>query len=287
MRPAGSRGPYRPLELREKLYRRVLELRGMGLSYRQIQMKILEEEGEFLRKSTISCWARRIHTPHGDGLGRPLEDQRVRRLRPCPELAYVIGSGLGDGYVKFVKESYRYLAVLAVKDYDYAAEFGRCAAVALGRSEPYRPRWDKDLRRWVVVFDSKELYDLLRKPIDIERIRPFVEHCDKCMAAFIRGFADAEGSVCKDKENLGHILIANTDLELLSYVQRLLEKLGIHSKIYPRRKEKFFVINGKKYRRRKTVIYTLKIYRKGDKMRFRELVNFAIARKGRVLELLK
>ncbi|MCX8187841.1 MAG: hypothetical protein N3F65_04440 [Nitrososphaeria archaeon] len=97
----------RPRELRKKLYLRVLGLRGMGLSYRQIQSKILEEEGELLTKSIISYiisyWVRRIHTPYGDGLGRPLEDQRLRKLRQCPELAYVIGSGLGDGYTKFMK----------------------------------------------------------------------------------------------------------------------------------------------------------------------------------------
>ncbi|MCX8187842.1 MAG: LAGLIDADG family homing endonuclease [Nitrososphaeria archaeon] len=172
-----------------------------------------------------------------------------------------------------------------MKDYDFAEEFGRCAAVALWRPKPYRPF--RDGRRWVVAVDSKELYELLGKPIDIERIRPYVEHCEECMAAFIRGFADAEGSVDKNEHSLGCIKIANTNLELISYVQRLLEKLGIHSKIYLVRKEEYFMIRGQIYKRRKRVIYTLVIYRKRDKMRFRMRVNFTIARKRQVLELLK
>jgi intein-encoded DNA endonuclease-like protein len=45
------------------------------------------------------------------------------------------------------------------------------------------------------------------------------------MAAFLRGFADAEGSVDKN----GHIIIYNTDLRLLTYVQELLRRFGIES----------------------------------------------------------
>jgi hypothetical protein len=39
---------------------------------------------------------------------------------------------------------------------------------------------------------------LLKKPIDIEKIRRYVEHCEKCMAMFLRGFFDLEGSVSED-----------------------------------------------------------------------------------------
>ncbi|MCS7125566.1 MAG: hypothetical protein NZ929_01455 [Aigarchaeota archaeon] len=278
------RGRLRPRELRVRLYEEVLRLREQELSYREIQKRVFEEEGELLDKSTISYWVRRIHTPYGDGLGRPSEDQRTRRLSPCPELAYVIGSGLGDGSVIIEKISYRYRVVLAVKDYDFAIEFGRCAALALGKPKPYRPFWDG--RRWVVAVSSKELYELLKKPVDIERIRPYVEYSRECMAAFIRGFADAEGCVSKHPRTFCDILITNTDHQLVLYVQRLLEKLGIYSKIFSVRMNEFFVINGEIRRRRKTV-YRLVIRRRCEKVRFKELVNFTIARKRQILELLK
>ena len=45
------------------------------------------------------------------------------------------------------------------------------------------------------------------------------------MAAFIRGFADQEGSVRKD----GRVTIYNTDLRLLTYVEELLRRFGIES----------------------------------------------------------
>lgn len=61
-------GRYRPMSLRRELYNRVLELRRMGLSYKETRRKILEDFGEDLSKSIISYWVRRIHTPYGDGL---------------------------------------------------------------------------------------------------------------------------------------------------------------------------------------------------------------------------
>lgn len=70
---------------------------------------------------------------------------------------------------------------------------------------------------------SKELYDLLRKPIDLERVRPFVEHCRECTAAFLKGLADAEGCVEKSKKKLGRRTIGNSDLRLLEYVAFLLK----------------------------------------------------------------
>jgi len=174
---------YRPLSLRKQLYRRVLELRGQGLSYRKIQKRILEEMGECLSRSIISEWLRRVHTPYGDGVGYGGEDRRMHKLKPCSELAYVIAAKLGDGYTKH-EGKYHYAVVLAVGDYEFAEEFARCASIALGREKPYKPYWDKNLGRWVTKVYSKELYELLRKP-DLEKIRPYIECSKECMAAFL------------------------------------------------------------------------------------------------------
>jgi len=46
----------RPTSLRRVLYHRVLELRGMGLSYGEIRRRVFEEFGENLNKSIISYW---------------------------------------------------------------------------------------------------------------------------------------------------------------------------------------------------------------------------------------
>jgi len=276
----------RPLSLRKQLYRRVLELRGQGLSYRKIQKRILEETGEYLNRSIISEWLRRVHTPYGDGLGYDGEDQRVHKLRPCPELAYVIAAELGDGYTKY-EGKYHYAIILAVRDYDFAEEFGRCAATALGREKPYRPYWDKNLGCWVVKADSKELYELLRKPVDLEKIRPYVECSKECMAAFLRGLADAEGSADKNEKHLGHVSIANSDLRLIEYARTLLKALGIFAKVYEHKEKKTMKIDGRIVKRRKQITYVLRIHRKVDIIKFREIVGFATKRKQEILERVK
>jgi len=273
----------RPLSLRKRLYRRVLELRGQGLSYGEIRKRILEETGECLSESVISEWVRRVHTPYGDGVGESGEDRRMHKLNPCPELAYVIGGGLGDGCTHY-DNKYHYAIVLAVGDYDFAEEFGRCAAIALRREKPYRPYWNKNLGRWVAKAYSKELYELLKRPVDLERIRPYVECSKECMAAFLRGLADAEGNANKNEGNLGHVSIANSDLRLIEYARSLLEALGISAKVYKRREKETTKIDGRVVKWKKQITYVLRIHRKADIIKFREIIGFAIKRKQEVLE---
>jgi intein-encoded DNA endonuclease-like protein len=76
------------------------------------------------------------------------------------------------------------------------------------------------------------------------------------VAAFLRGFADSEGSINKR----GHIFIFKTDPRLLTYVKDLLERLNIEStgprirvrrgtvvrdprtvKRYPRNKDEYYI----------------------------------------------
>ena len=120
---AGRR--YRELQLRQRLYERVIELRKEGHSYREIQEFILEKLGEKLSKSIISVWARGIHTPYGDGVGREnSKDQRLNKIklwthRHYLALSYLTGMELGDGTV-VLESKYHYAAKLSVKDYDFA-----------------------------------------------------------------------------------------------------------------------------------------------------------------------
>jgi intein-encoded DNA endonuclease-like protein len=138
----------------------------------------------------------------------------------------VIGVRLGDGYTyerSIRKTSRGYIIALGAKDKEFVEEFGRCLGNVLGR-KPIRP-W-KDVRRYIVEAKSKTLYKLLRKPIDLKRIRSYVEHCPKCVAAFLRGLFDSEGNVGKD----GYIRLYNTNYEILVYAQRLLWRyFGIES----------------------------------------------------------
>jgi len=149
-------------------------------------------------------------------------------LRPSEELAYVIGVVLGDGYAyrrrRAIKGYNAVMVGLKTRDLEFAVEFGRCLSTVL-RREPIKPRQDKSVGGYVVEARSQTLYELLRKPLDLDRLKPYIEHCERCGATFLRGLFDSEG--CVDKR--GYIHIDNTHLRLLDYVKDLLQRLGIES----------------------------------------------------------
>ena len=217
-------GRYLPLELRIKLYNDVVALRRGGLTYRGIVGEIYRRYGVRLSKSHISYWIRGAHSPYN---GRRIPSLEL--LKPSEELAYVIGVVCGDGYVKMkrrVRKGYNDVWIdLEAKDKEFVEEFARCLAKVLGR-RPIRPRYVKSSGRYVVEAESKTLYELLKKPVDLERLKKYIEHCERCMAALLRGFADSEGSVNKR----GYIFILNTDLRLLTYIMDLLRDLTLNQR---------------------------------------------------------
>ena len=140
----------------------------------------------------------------------------------------MIGAKVGDGYVgkkSRVRKGYNYVWIgLKARDREFVEEFARCLAKVLGRRE-IRPRFRDDVGKYVVEVESKTLYELLRKPIGLDRLKKYVEHCERCVAPFLRGFVDSEGSVNKR----GYIFILNTDLRLLTYIMYLLRRFNIES----------------------------------------------------------
>ncbi|MCS7126322.1 MAG: hypothetical protein NZ929_05375, partial [Aigarchaeota archaeon] len=215
------RGHYRPIELRIRLYEEVQKLRKQGLSYHQIINEVERRYGERLSRSMISYWVRRLHSPYN---GRRIPS--IEFLKPSKELAYIIGTVLGDGYVTKNKKKKGYNEVyieLRVKDLEFAEEFSRCLGLVLGRPPP-KPRNIESRRRHRVSVKDKTLFELLHDK-DLEKIRPFVEHCDECRSAFLRGFFDSEGCISEN----GQLTAYNSNLELLKYVMRLLADLEIET----------------------------------------------------------
>jgi intein-encoded DNA endonuclease-like protein len=198
-----------PIELRIKAYNDVLKLRKRGLTLTEIREKIRRKYGIWIDTSTISRWLRGVCTPYN---GRRIPS--LEFLKPSEDLANVIGVVLGDGYA--YEASYGHIIGLKAKDKGFVEDFGRRLGNVLGR-KAIRPR--KDIAgRYIAEAASKTLYELLRKPVDLKRIRRYVEHCPKCAAAFLRGLFDSEGCVSEK----GYILLINTDYEVLVYAQKLL-----------------------------------------------------------------
>jgi intein-encoded DNA endonuclease-like protein len=271
-----GRRKYLPRGLRIRLFDEVNRLRRDGLTYLEIIGWIWRRYGVRLSKSHISYWLRGIHNPYN---GRYIPS--IELLRPSEALAYVIGVKVGDGYVarrrRAVKSYNRVRIGLKVKDREFAAEFGRCLAKVLGR-QPIKPKYSSG--KYVAEVRSQTLYELLKKPVDLNKLKKFIEHCERCMAAFLRGFADSEGSV--DKR--GYIYIYNTDYELLEYVRDLLQRLGIETtgpRLTRSRQGTIARFRNGSYKRRKDGYY---IYiRAGSNMNFYN-IGFAIRRKLKRLE---
>ena len=248
------------------LYDEVLRLRKIGLSYGQIQETIKEEYGVWLSKSVIGGWISGGRHPLG----------KCNKIVENPELAYVIGGWLGDGRLACIKSSHEYYVKLAVKDYDFAKEWGRCLAQALDKSKSYEPRWDKYHQRWVVGGRSLLLYNLLRRAKDDPWI--LMPYLEKYPADACRGFFDAEGGA--ESQNY-EIVAYNTDPKLIELFKKLLKKIGIECSIREMRyKDDIFISpNGKRYHRNKHIIFRIAVHGKDNILRFAEEVGFIIARK--------
>jgi len=196
-------------------------------------------------------------------------------VKPSRELATIIGTRAGDGYTYIIEKEHKYVVGLKCKDADYALEFARCLEVVTG-SKPYIGKQKDGL--YVVEGYSKTLYELLKKPLDIKKLRYYIEYNVETMTCFLRAFFDSEGHVDNRR---GEIRVLNTDLKTLNYVKELLLELNIQvtgphlnikrgTPIYNRMK-------GKTYYRNKDVYY---LYIQADSRgRFAELIGFTIKRK--------
>jgi len=191
---------YRDLEERLRLYDEVMRLRRLGLGYKRIARIIEEKYGVSLNPGMICNWVRGIYHPLG----------RCNRIVEGAGLAYVISAWLGDGELALHRRNYQYYVKLAVRDYDFAEEWGRRLTEALGRSKPYTPRWEDDLQRWVVKGSNILLYNLLRRAKEDPWI--FMPCLEKYPAEACRGFFDAEGWVEADYYR---IVADNTDSNVI------------------------------------------------------------------------
>jgi len=269
---------YLPRGLRVRLFEEVVGLRKNGLTYGRIIDEVWRKYGIKLSKSNVSYWTRGIHSPYN---GRRIPS--IDLLRPSEELAYVIGVKLGDGYTtrrRCAVKSYNSVKIgLKVKDSEFAVEFARCLTTVLGR-RPLKPRYRESSGRYEVEVRSQTLYELLKKPVELDRLKKYIAHYRECTAAFIRGFADSEGSI----GNRGDIRICNTDLVLLTYVKDLLRRLGIASTGPKVIKQKGLIgrFRNGYYRRNKDCYYFY--VRTSSNITFYKKIGFTIQRKQEHLE---
>jgi intein-encoded DNA endonuclease-like protein len=219
------------------MFEEVLALRKSSHTYASITSKITERYDVSLSKATISAWVR--------GLRTPLRAGHIFVPKPTPELGYVVGVEAGDASLNIKPKAYQYRIRLQSVDREFVESFNLAVAKVLDCS-PHR-LWKGDSAREIhVEYGSYLLYKFLLQPL--ESLKPLVEHCNECAAAFLKGFFDSEGCMLES----GDLTVSNSDIEALRYVQFLLasrfaiETTGPH---LGTRKGSIMTRRGKSFRR--------------------------------------
>ena len=178
-------------------------------------------------------------------------------------MSYLIGARLGDGFVCEV--SGKSIVGLKVKDKDFAVQFAKCLKQVLSNEKIY---FQNDQGYWRVVTHSHELFVFLKSK-DVHNYSIVI----KCHPTeFIRGVADSEGCVSIHSKKRGYlrVKIANTDIELLKFVQVLLaEFFNIESRIQ----------RCSETPKTKHILYALEIRKQMHIARFANFIGFSIRRK--------
>jgi len=156
------------------------------------------------------------------------------------DLAYIIGVLLGDGSVSSCKDGH-YTIQLSVTSKKFALEFfSSLKRIGLNpHIAVFPPPKPSRLRNGKVIIPKKKQYRvrayskkfvLWFKKLTFEEIERML-NCKMLQAAFVRGIYESEGNIRKDSRGNRRIVIANTNLELLKLVQKILYKWGVYATI--------------------------------------------------------
>lgn len=249
-----------------------MKLRLKSHTFGQIISRIEEKYHVAIPKGTLSGWVNGKNSPQRAG--------HAFVPRPIPELAYIIGAKAGDASLNVKASSYQYRIRLKATDADFVETFSHAVATSL--ECPYRRVCrDEKTREFYVEYGSYLFHHFLQKPL--KDLAPFIEHDPSCVAAFLRGFFDSEGSVGND----GSTTASNSNLETLEYVRYLLLKYFRIDTTGPRlgtRKGSILTRRGKSYVRNVDCyqIYIMRAFLK----EFHKKVGLSIRRKSIRLERL-
>ncbi len=257
-----------PPELTGALYAEVKRLAETNSSPVSIARQLSVLHSLSLDPGTVRHWV--------VGDRNPLIQRSRFNKEPSRELSYIIGSIIGDGCI-VPKEK---VVKLEVADRDFAEAFNTNMARLFSRRTPNRimvKRFKVDrLPLYVVRYCSGQLERLLESPL-----AKLLEIASVFPREFLRGLFDAEGHVDVGVGRTLHLTVGaeNSDRHLLLYARRLLDSLGIDSRIYQKRRAgSSKVIRGAEFLMKQTS-YSLVIGKIECMRVFAEEVGFSISRK--------
>ena len=254
----------RKLLLAERLvlFQKVRSLHEQGLNQSDI--------GRILRipRGTVQGWVVRGYKPGNEYATKTKIDRTKTR-----EIAYLAGVVASDGSMGHYRAEWR--ISLQTTDEDFASEFQKTIKTITGKhAYVQRKRRRSHICDGVLFRDkkapiiakiaSKELYEVLNNT---------EEYINRNPEAYIRGFADGDGSISKERRNYSkecvyyRIGLYNSDLKKLGKIKTLLHKIGIQSRLRPHNAG------------HKRQMYRLEIGKMNDVRKFMEKIGFSIKRK--------
>jgi intein-encoded DNA endonuclease-like protein len=246
----------RPVEEQLFLYEEAFRLHSLGLGYRKIAKRLN------IPLSTANGWVYSRYNPRNRF--------RIADVSPSPDLAYIAGVILGDGYLLKCKQkgrpnSFDYVIGLRAKDLDFVQHFAEALERVLGYKYTIQRLKNGFFR---VDGRSRHLYELLVKN---QFIKEVAEHYPK---EFIQGFVDSEGCISLNRGK-PFIRISNTNKELLQFIRLLLRKLEIDACLH---------VNNRNEKQAKKPLFELVIDKKSEIVKFWKNIKLSIKRKQTILD---
>lgn len=192
---------------------------------------------------------------------------------PSDDLAYVIGVSLGDSSLRIRdRRKVRWEVSLKVRDKEFAEAFYKSVSRVIPSSKVrLQEKLKKGYNVYRVSLHSKKLVEfLLQFRENPQKADSYVLRKSQIIG-LIKGFYDSEGYLCiRLERNSFQVRMSNTNKEVILYIKRLLEKIGLKPAIEEDRPR------GK----RKKTLYYITFHSKYESLKFLTTVGSNIYRKS-------
>lgn len=244
-------------------YEKAFQLKKKGFTYPEIAKKL-----NVAYPGTVYSWIKYRKIPRGRFLSSSFN-------KLSPELGYIRGVLIGDGYVSIKRSGTKGYVGLEVKDKDFAQTF--CDRLEKWSGMKARFSFNKNKGLYTVKLFSLRAAEFLKD----FNILDLINANEEVKVNFLRGIFDSEGNVSGSNLNMPRrstrfVALYNTDEELIRLVKVLLESLGIKVQHIDKRIKSGFTEH--------TVELRLRIGGKRNLEMFKNKIGFSIERKNKKLQ---
>ncbi|PIZ89015.1 MAG: hypothetical protein COX90_01440 [Candidatus Nealsonbacteria bacterium CG_4_10_14_0_2_um_filter_38_17] len=188
-------------------------------------------------KGTVGiCKGNKTFFKKGHNWPKYIERKRIVKLYRCnpnlrltENLAYLLGTLKGDGYVNYSKKYNRYIIGLQNTKLKFCKEFFNVLRAinlnpSLGQNKKIKGVGKHKL--YFVVANSQVFYRWYKK-LSLPKLKRLLS-TKRMKISFIKGFYESEGTIFKRKDKKYHLAFINTNGNLLRVVKTLLNEIGFN-----------------------------------------------------------